>query len=149
MARQTDTERKAAAIADLMNGDQPAIVAERYGFPADTVRKWKQRFVTATVTEIVTDAVTPMPRKPALEAQQMAIGDLILANVRAKLSATEKIAAYVTTESWLDKQNAADVATLLEVLDRSAIGILDRLAQRGRANDSAERTDGAAPDADP
>jgi len=138
---------RAAAIADLLDGAQPAVVAERYGIDAAKVRVWKQRYVTADVTESITPGVTVMHR-PAVEMQQLAIGDLIMENLRAKLIATQRIADYATTPTWLDKQNAADVATLFEALDRSAIGILDRLAQRRHASDSADdRAADAASDA--
>jgi hypothetical protein len=39
-------EIKAAAIADLLTGEQPAIVAKRYGLPGSLVRKWKFRLGT-------------------------------------------------------------------------------------------------------
>jgi hypothetical protein len=130
MARDTtDPTIKAAALADLLSGEQPAVVAQRYGLDRGLVKMWKQRYVTAGVTSDQAAHVTVMHR-PAIAAQQLAIGDLIMENLRAKLLATQKIAEYATTPSWFDKQTAADVATLFEALDRSAIGILDRLAQR-------------------
>jgi transposase-like protein len=137
MNRRIDPKKKAAAIADLLNGDQPAVVAAKYGFESATVRQWKARLVTPDVTTGVTKATeATVIRQPALEAQQLALGELVMQNLRAKLIATQKIADYATTPEWLDKQNAADVAALFECLDRSAIGILDRLAHRGvRDND--------------
>jgi len=128
MARQTDQKRKAAALADLLNGDQPAVVAARYGIPGGTVRQWKARLVTPDVTQSVT---APVTARPAIEAQQLALGALVMENLRAKLLATQKIAEHAATTPWLEKQTAADVAELFEVLDRSATGILDRLANRG------------------
>lgn len=65
-------------------------------------------------------------------------------NLRAKLLATQKIAEYATNPIWFDKQNAADMATLFEAIDRSAIGILDRLAQR---SSHANSDPTSAPDA--
>ena len=136
---------RAAAIADLIDGEQPAVVAEKYRIDAAKVRVWKQRYVTADVTESITPSVTIL-RRPAIEMQQLAIGDLIMENLRAKLIATQRIAEYATTQEWIDKQNAADVATLFTALDQSAVGILDRLAQRSHS-DSAADSDGAPPDA--
>src|SRR3954451_20301777 len=130
-------EIRAQAIADLSDGDQPAVVAERYKLPSGTVRKWKQRLVTPDVTDAVTSGVTKsasVATRPQIEAQQKAIGDLVLDNLRAKLIATQKIAEYVTTPAWLQKQNAADVAELFETIDRAAVAILDRMAQRGHAD---------------
>lgn len=136
MARATaDKKRKAAAIADLMNGEQPAIVAARYGFESATVRQWKSRLVTPDVTKNVT-----IIRQPSLELQQYELGELVKMNLRAKLIATQRIAEYATTSEWLDKQNASDVAELFEVLDRAAVTILDRLAaaRHERADDSGD-----------
>ncbi len=84
--------------------------------------------------------------RPVVEAQQLAIGDLIMENLRAKLIATQRIAEYATTPEWIEKQNAADLATLFTALDQSAVGILDRLAQRHPGDDNAGPA-GAAPDA--
>lgn len=140
MARQTDQKRKAAALADLLNGDQPAVVAARYKLNPTTVRSWKARLDLPTATGDATGVATVI-RQPAIEAQQLAIGDLVLASLRAKLLATQKIAEHAATTPWLEKQSAADVAQLFEVLDRAAIGILDRMAQSGRADDSDERAD--------
>jgi len=139
MARQTDQKRKARALADLMNGDQPAIVAERYGFPAGTVRQWKKRLVTPAVTSSVT---APVTARPAIERAQLDIAALVLDNLRAKLIATQKMAEHVTTATWLEKQNAADLATLFETIDRAAVAILDRMARGSRADDA----DGSASD---
>jgi hypothetical protein len=128
-----------------MAGEQPAIVAERYGIDAAKVRVWKQRYVTASVTESVTASATPNSRavtiRPAIEAQQLAIGDLVMENLRAKLLATQGIAEYVRTPIWIDKQTAADMAELFEVLDRAATNILDRMAAAGRADDESDGRD--------
>ena len=129
---QIDKRKKAAAIADLHTGEQPAVVAARYGFDAATVRQWKSRLVTPDVTQNVT-----VISRPSLELQQIALGELVMENLRAKLIATQRIAEHAATPEWLDKQNAADVAALFERLDHSAIGILDRLAGRSRSDEPA------------
>lgn len=129
MARDTtDPAIKAAALADLHTGEQPAVVAERYGLDRGLVKMWKQRYVTAGVTR--SSAPVTVVHRPAVQAQQLAIGDLIQDNLRAKLIATQRIAEHVTTTEWLEKQSASDVATLFTAIDQSAIGILDRLAAR-------------------
>lgn len=128
---------KTKAIADLLTGDQPAIVAERYGIPAGTVRQWKKRLVTPAVTQSVT---APVTARPAIERAQLDIATLVLDNLRAKLIATQKIAEHVTTPTWLEKQNAADVAALFETVDRAAVAILDRMARGSRADDT-DRSD--------
>lgn len=141
MTRQDiSPEKRAAAQADLLTGDQPAIVAQRYGLDPALVRKWKQRLSsTPDVTPNVTPHVTPVtmsrpesavspPRYPAREAQQATIADLVLQNLMAKLEATQQIALHVSNADWLNKQSASQLAELFECLDRSAVAILDRLA---------------------
>ena len=139
---------RAAAIADLMDGAQPAVVAEKYRIDAGKVRMWKTRYVAPRVAESAPPAVV---YRPSALAQQIAIGDLIMDNLRAKLYATQKIAEYATTPEWFDKQNASDVATLFEAIDRSAVGILDRLAQRrsGADEQHGELAREGAAEADP
>lgn len=146
-------EIKAAAVADLLTGEQPAVVAKRYNLPGGLVRKWKFRlgtpdgtlhgtadgtdslFVDASSASSASSASTQtntarvVTIRPALEAQQLELGALVLQSLRAKLLATQRIAEYVTTPSWLDKQTAVDMAALFDVLDRSAIAVLDRLAR--------------------
>lgn len=126
-------EIKAAAIADLLTGEQPATVARRYNLPGGLVRKWKFRLGTPDGTGHGTADGTHDLRmltiRPAIEAQQREIGELVLLSLRAKLIATQRIAEHVTTPAWRDKQTAGDMAVLFEALDRSAISMLDRLAR--------------------
>lgn len=125
--RKYSDEIKAAALADLAAGEQPAVVAQRYHLNRDLVNKWKQRLSVP-----VSASVSVPVRSPAIEQQQYDLGELVLQNLRAKLVATQRIAEHVALPSWLDKQTAADVAELFTALDRSAIGILDRLAGQSR-----------------
>lgn len=137
MARQTDQKRKAAAIADLLNGDQPAVVAARYKLNATTVRSWKARLDLPTATGDATGVATVI-RQPAIETQQLEIGELIKASLKAKIIATQKIAEHATHSAWLEKQTAADVATLFAAIDNAAVAILDRMARGSRGDSSAD-----------
>lgn len=128
---------RASAIADLMDGEQPAIVAEKYGIDAAKVRVWKQRYVTPDVTENITPGVTngrPVyVQSPQRDRAQLAIAELVMENLRAKLIATQRIVEYASNNpAWLEKQTAADVGELFERIDRSSIAILDRMATAGR-----------------
>ncbi len=125
-------ELRAAALADLLAGDQPAIVAERYQLDPDTVRQWKRRYVTSDVTEPVTRVT---PQKPALEVQKAHIGETILDLLRAKLQASQAIAEAVADPDWLQRQSAAELAALGQWLDGTAFAIGDRLAGGSRPPD--------------
>jgi transposase-like protein len=124
-------EVRAAAIADLQTGDTPADVAKRYGIDRGTVKMWKQRYVAAHENRTVTVSPNPSP----IEVAQLNIAELVMHNLRAKLIATQRIAEYVTNPEWLQKQTAAELGELFEHIDRSAVGILDRMAKRGRDDD--------------
>jgi hypothetical protein len=126
MAKRISPELRAAALADLHAGDQPAIVAERHGIDAATVRSWKARFVA---TDIATDATPIATRQhPAIERQKVEIGSAVLDLLRAKLDASRAIAEAVKDPAWLKRQRANDLATLGEWLDGTALAIGDRLA---------------------
>lgn len=137
-------EIRAAALADLHAGEQPAIIAERYGIDRGVVKTWKQRYVASRVTDPLAESARPV-RSPAIEHAQLDIAALVMQNLRAKLTATQRIAEYAANNPvWLEKQTAADVGDLFERLDRSAIAILDRMAGAGRpapAADGATDTD--------
>jgi transposase-like protein len=134
---RADPKTKARAVADLLDGVQPAIVAARYNIPSGTVRSWKARLDLPAASAVATSDATVI-RKPAIERAQLEIADLILDNLRAKLIATQRIAEYVTTPDWIDKQNAADMGALFTAIDSATTAILDRMAQRGRSADAAD-----------
>lgn len=117
---------KAAALADLMAGEQPAVVAERYGIDRETVKSWKRRYVAPGDAPI---APTSAPvQKPAIERQQQAIGAIILDLLRAKLEASRAIAQAANDPAWIKLQPAAELAVFGQWLDASAFAIGDRLA---------------------
>lgn len=133
-------EIKAAALADLMSGEQPAVVAERYGLPSGTVRQWKNRLnVTGRVTEHAPAPVTLnvgsddgiTAHRPTIEQQQLRILELMYENLIAKLTASQRIANYAATTEWLSRQDAAGIAELGQYLDATAANLLALLAGRG------------------
>lgn len=151
MARnRISLEIKAAALADLHAGDQPAVVAERYGLPRNTVKSWRVRLDAPAVAPAHASADAPAPRRivrPAEDLRNLTLAELVEANLRAKLIATQRIAEHVTRDEWLAQQNATAVAELFEAIDRSAIGVLDRLAAahaQPAALPPADADDGAA-----
>ena len=128
---------RAAVIADLLAGEQPAVVALKHGIDAAYARVLKQRHVTQGDT-----FVTPvtMSARPALDAQKAYIGELILDVFRAKLEASQALAIAVRQPDWIVKQSASQLAELGQWLDSSAFAIGDRLAGRP-ADRSAEEPD--------
>ncbi len=132
MPRQTvPDEIKAAALADLATGEQPAVVAQRYGLDRGLVKQWRRRLLPRLSPTGPT--VLPLPHeRPAYQMHQALLADLVIQNLHAKLVATQRIAEHAMRPEWLARQTAADVAALFEVLDRSAIDILDRLAGGAR-----------------
>jgi hypothetical protein len=146
-------EIKAAALADLLDGDTPAEVAARYKLNRNTVKSWASRLdadapaASTTPPYASTDApldapMPPLTAVPAL-ATEHTIGGLLLELLAAKLKASQAIAAAAQRPEWLERQSAADLAALGEYLDRSAFSLGDRLAtaaQQQRADG-----DGRAP----
>lgn len=136
MARsKVSPDVRAAALADLMAGEQPAVVAERYGIDRETVKSWKRRYVAPDDAPIA-PTVAPIVR-PALEAQQRAIGAIVLDLLRAKLEASRAIAEAAKNPAWLAEQPAAELAVFGQWLDASALAIGDRLAGAGRREPDA------------
>lgn len=124
---------KAAALADLMAGEQPAVVAERYGLPRNTVKSWRARLPAgtgaSTGASLAPDASAPRPLiRPTVEAQQREIGAIILDLLAAKLEASAALARTVSDPAWLARQSAAELAQLGAYLDGTALAIGDRLA---------------------
>ncbi len=131
MPRQTvPDEIKAAALADLATGEQPAVVAQRYGLDRGLVKQWRRRLLPRLSPTGL--AVSPLSHeRPTYQMHQAMLADLVIQNLRAKLVATQRIAEHAMRPEWLARQTA-DVAALFEVLDRSAVDILDRLAGGAR-----------------
>ncbi len=133
---------KAAAIADLMAGDQPAIVAQRYGVNRNTVQQWKQRMsplLSPNMSTIVSPEATIIHR-PTTEQRQVRISELIIEVLEARLEAQLAITRHVqTNDTWLAKQTAADLAALDGHLHRTAVDVLDRLAgKRSASNEEGD-----------
>lgn len=136
-------DMKAAALADLMAGEQPAVVAERYGLDRDTVKSWKRRHVAPDDAPVAPDDA-PVPTRqqpivrPKVEAQKYAIGEMILDLLRAKLKASAALAEAASNPDWLREQSAAELATLGQWLDTSVFAIGDRLAGATPRDDSPD-----------
>jgi hypothetical protein len=143
MAQQPiPAEIKAAALADLLAGEQPAIVAKRYGLNRTTVNSWKSRltaFADASTAPLDASANAPgttLVRQPTVEDRQARIGTLILELLEARLVASIAIAHHIqTNDTWINVQTASDLATLDGHLHTATVAVLDRLADSRRAAD--------------
>ena len=133
-------EIKAAALADLAAGEQPAIVAERHGLDRETVKSWKRRHFVAPDDAPIAPSVAPIVR-PRIEAQQRQIGELVLDLLRSKLEASQAIAEQARDPAWRARQSAAELATFGAWLDSTAFAIGDRLA--GGTGHAEQRDDSA------
>lgn len=142
MPKRSDEKLKAEIIAALTAGEQPAIVAERYGIDTAKVRVWKQRYVTQSVTNVAPIAapVTPAPPPVQLEKirQQNRIGELVLELLAAKLEASKAVAKQATDAEWRRSQRAGELATFGQWLDSTALALGDRLAGGARRADDAD-----------
>jgi hypothetical protein len=119
---------RAAVLASLLTGQSASTVAREQGVPLGTVKRW-----SADAKETIE------PVRSAIQlANQLALAELIMENLRAKLIATQRIAEYVIDPLWLQKQTAADVGELFEHIDRAATAILDRMAAANRRPDDAD-----------
>ena len=127
---------KAAALAALLAGEQPAEVAERYGLNPSTVRSWKRRLSGEPATDRASDAtndaslqVVTVRRPRPLSVTQDLIAELIYDLLAAKMEASIAIARVVNNPAWLATQTPEGLAELGEYLDRTAFAMLDRLAR--------------------
>ena len=135
MGRATvDPATRAAAMADLVAGEQPAVVADRYGINRQTVKAWRIRMQPAMQPP---PPLTSPQIQPLVEARKQHIGEIVLDLLRAKLEASQAIAKAAQNAAWIDRQSAADLAEFGDWLDRSAFAIGDRLAGRSQPADDA------------
>jgi transposase-like protein len=143
---------KAAALAALHAGEQPAVVADRYGINPNTVKSWSRRLADAPDIAPVAPDIAPVAPKPiarpSVEAQQRQIGSLILDLLAAKLEASEAIAKAACDPDWLKQQPASELAALGQWLDSTAFAIGDRLAGAANSQRGAHDTRPGTPPAD-
>ncbi|MFA5376940.1 MAG: helix-turn-helix domain-containing protein [Dehalococcoidia bacterium] len=101
-------DTKAAAMAALLAGQSIGQVAREYNIPKGTVSSWKNRGIG------VQDAT-----------QKKDVGELLLNYLHTNLEALAAQAEMFKNESWLMRQNAADVAVLHGVMTDKAIRLME------------------------
>lgn len=100
-------EKKASALAALLQGQSLSHVAREYNIPKGTLAGWKKKDI---------------PNDPK---QKKDIGKLLLGYLETNLESLRVQAEFFKTEEWLKKQNAADVAVLHGVMTDKAVRLME------------------------
>ena len=125
--KRYDDSTKAAVMAAVLAGQAVNEIAKDYNIPASTIRGWKY----GTKLDGAVD-----------QEQRYEIGDMLLSYLREILNALRLQAIQFGKATWLNSQNAADLAVLHGVAADKAIRIIEALA----GSDSADpgRSDGSS-----
>lgn len=115
--RQYDPDTKAAVMAALLTGQSVASVATEYDIPKGTVKYWRAQAGVSSQVD---------PQKKG------EIGDLLLAYLRANLTALEAQAQVFADKAWLKNQPASELAVLHGVMTDKAVRLMEAF---GRADD--------------
>ena len=116
MAKGHSDETKAAVMAALLEGQSISQCAEEYDIPRSTVGNWSAKLNKAGVPDI-----------PDTKKEQ--IGDLLIKYLRANLATLEAQAEMFRDRKWLEKQGAAEAATLHGVMTDKAVRLLEALTK--------------------
>lgn len=101
-------------MAALLSGQSVTAVAKEYNIPKGTVSGWKSRSLDQGVATSTT--------------QKKEIGDLLLEYIRASLIALKMQVDHFGDKSWLNNQDADQLAVLHGVQTDKAIRLLEALA---------------------
>lgn len=121
MARgvERSPEEKAAAMAALLAGQSIDQVAAKYKLPEGTVKSWRR--------EMAGMVTTPTP---AAQAQRERVGDLVISNLEAMLTAVREIVTRVSQDpQWIREQGASELGVFLGILSDKAFRILEALPE--------------------
>jgi hypothetical protein len=144
-ASRVSPEVRAAAMADLVAGEQPAVVAERHRLNRSTVKSWAARMPAilsasasaSTLADASSDARAS--KRPSVEARKQRIAEIVLDLLATKLEGARQLAAHLSDPAFLADQKVDDLLRISDYLDRSALTLGDRLAgQPADADDDTE-----------
>ncbi len=117
-------EKKAAAMAALLEGQAINKVAADFQLPAGTVKAWRHRMKgAATETKVATE-------------KREEIGTLLVDYLHANLKTLRAQQLVFSDAVWLKTQDAGDLAVLHGVMTDKAIRLLEALG--GVSNAPAE-----------
>lgn len=111
--REYSDETKAQVMAALLTGQAVSKVADDYRIPYSTVGNWAK------------DA-RGLIRDSSIQKRER-IGELVVDNVEAALEATRALANVFADETWIRKQEAAQLAVLYGVLSDKTVRVLEML----------------------
>jgi len=119
MSTEYSDQIKAQALAALLAGQAPSVVARLYNIPVGTLKSWKSRQLRGeSVATVATDV-------------RERIGLLLLGYLEETLATLTIQQKAFRNEEWLYKQSAAEVATLHGISVDKAIRLLEGLADDG------------------
>lgn len=96
----------------LLQGQSAHSVAAETGVPVRTLQYWKAQ-----------EKIAPM----ADDASRVAVGRLLVDNVKAGLAATHEILQLFQDYEWLRKQNAAELATSFGIIADKQIRLIEAM----------------------
>lgn len=117
-------EKKAEALAALMEGQGVSEVAKRYKLPHSTVSGLKKTIGSKEFDEV--------RRKKETE-----LASLIEGHLHASLQAASNIARQTNNESWLNKQDADKLGVFYGIVTDKAVRILEAAEQAQSTDDEA------------
>lgn len=133
MTSEYSDQIKAQALASLLAGQSFAEVARALGVPLGTLKSWKQRNPDATDRAVFMDAVDASDASIKRERIGVLLMNYSIASLEA-LIAQQKV---FSSEEWLRKQSASEVAILHGVGFDKVIRLLESLTDQ----DAPDRAD--------
>lgn len=112
MARKYSEETKAAVMAALLEGQSLSFVSQEYSIPKSTLQTWRKAAKGEGYEALV-------PKKE--------IGELLLEYLETNLATLKAQAEFFKDETWLRKQDAAELATLHGVMTDKSVRLLEAM----------------------
>jgi len=114
-----DDDTKAAVMAALLQGQSVTSVSKEYDIPKGTVSGWKSK-----AEDAAGDSLEQMPT----QKRDSEVGKLLIQYLQTNLDALQEQAEQFSDREWLQKQSAAEVATLHGVMTDKAVRLLEALS---------------------
>lgn len=112
----------AAVVAALMLGQPAIIIAQRFGLPTATVKRWEEAY----------DISNPLKRRDSLS-------EMLMVFVEQELASLMSISIATSDEDWIKSQDASDLAQFVGVKQDRIMAVL---AAYSKAQDSRRAIQG-------